>query len=201
MSDSRYVVIGVNKNTGEAEPVHPGVVSEVEAQRVKRALMEMGIGVTIWDATKWEEKVNAEQADLFCPICGQFKEDCSGHDEEPEGPTVPESEAAQYLRPAEPATPAGVETGYRDVETADLLDELAALEQERTIAAIDEEARLDAQVPDLSDPETQTAALELLLILQGIDFGMGSGNIHVTRMLTAIHNKLFDEWTPLIKED
>lgn len=80
MTDSRYVIIGTNKQTGEAEPVHPGSVTEVEAQRVKRALMELGIGVTIWDADKWEDKVNAEQADLFCDFCGAMKEDCPGHE-------------------------------------------------------------------------------------------------------------------------
>jgi len=62
-------------------------------------------------------------------------------------------------------------------------------------AAIDAAAAADAVLPDLTDPEVQDAALELLVTLEGFDFGQGSGNVYVERMITAIHNKLYDEWS------
>ncbi len=168
--DDRYVLIGINKETGETEPVHPGNVSRVEAERVKRALMGFGVGVTIWDADKWEEKVMADQADLFCPECGAMKEDCPGH------------------APAAPAE------AFRDIEWADELDELAAQQQERD-AATDAAAASDLALPDLTLPEPREAALELLELLQGIDFGQGSGDVHIRRMLAAVRDELRRNWS------
>lgn len=58
----------------------------------------------------------------------------------------------------------------------------------------DEDAAQDALLPDLSVAERREAALQLLLTLQGFDFGQRSGNVYVWRMLTAIHNLLYDLW-------
>lgn len=63
---------------------------------------------------------------------------------------------------------------------------------------IDAAAADDPMLPDLSDSQTQDKALELLVLLEGHDFGQGTGNIHIARMLTAVHNHLYDEWAEKI---
>jgi hypothetical protein len=136
MTDSRYVVVARNKRTKELEPVHPGHTSHADALRLKRQLVGQGIPCELWKADAWERHTDAEQADLFCDVCGLMKEDCSGHPEEM------------------PAVPA------------------------------------DAfQLPDLSDPQTQDRALELLVELQN-----PAVTLEQQRLLAAIHNKLYDEW-------
>jgi len=44
-------------------------------------------------------------------------------------------------------------------------------------------------LPDLTDDATQTEALNMLVTLQSLPMSVDS-----TRMLAAIHNKLYDEW-------
>jgi len=249
-SESRYVLIGRNKQTGEEEPIHPGSVDKAEAKRVSAELMMLhGIRVEVWDADEWERHMMEEQADLFCD-CGMMKEDCRGHlydvhvqantiftvtprahsideaiefaeaREDEEGPldihgeetdgdeavSVWDGETRQELSVKDAddnwshKTPAKPAAG--DIEWADHLDELHAQEQERLSdidRETDEDAYWDNVLPDLTQQETQDAALELLELLQGHDFGHGSGNIYVVRMLQAIGNKLHDEWTPLTK--
>jgi len=245
MTDSRYVLIGRNRFTKELEPIHPGHMDRAEAERAAAELMALvGIRVDIKDADEWEREQDEANADLYCPVCGMMKEDCSEHEyeqlyaeamkEEEQGHFTQAAklyERAEALKESAPAAPAAGprcpecglpmaqltlgdgepidqwvcpvhgEPAVSDIEWADKLDELKAQEQERVNAAIDEEARLDAVVPDLSDPQAQGEALDLLIMLQGHDFGHGSGNIYVARMLTAIHNKLHDEWAQKVRWD
>ncbi len=88
--NDHYVLIGTRKDTGEQEPVHPGSVTLTEAKRVQRVLARQRITTTIWGAGAWEDKVDADNADLYCPVCGAMKEDCNGNhpDNEPDDEAV-----------------------------------------------------------------------------------------------------------------
>lgn len=72
-----YVVTAIPKDSEEPEPVHPGVLTLDEAEKLCAILHNRhGINVSLWLQAEWEEYVWERDKELFCETCGNFIEDC-----------------------------------------------------------------------------------------------------------------------------